>query len=418
MSRAAAAKGPEKRPASANGPRKPAIRSSVTYDRKETQERLMRSRFVGCLLGGAVGDALGAPVEFLRYSEIVARFGPAGITAYAPAYGRLGAITDDTQLTLFTAEGLICDRMRRALGYQGTVEGLAAAAYDRWFCTQTGRPPRFSDDRGSADGFMVGGNRGIGGWLVSHEGLHHRRGPGETCLSALRAMTTLGRPALNNSKGCGGVMRIAPVGLVQGQMGGAPRETMMLGKALAALTHGHPTGAIAAGALAVLVAEIVQGRDTREALAVVHECLAAERYGQETQDALQRAERWARHRPDDPVAAIPHIGEGWIAEEALAVGVYCALTARDFSDGVIRAVNHGGDSDSTGSITGNILGALWGVEAIAQSFLEPLELRDVIIELAEDLAALREWGIENSDGAGRKVDRARCERMEKKYRGQ
>ena len=418
MSRAAAAKGPEKRPASANGPRKPAIRSSVTYDRKETQERLMRSRFVGCLLGGAVGDALGAPVEFLRYSEIVARFGPAGITAYAPAYGRLGAITDDTQMTLFTAEGLIRDGVRRVLGHRGTVEGLVAAAYDRWLSTQTGWPPRFSGDHESADGLKAGGNRDTGGWLLSHEDLHHRRGPGETCLSALRAMTTLGQPALNDSKGCGGVMRIAPVGLVQGRMGRAPRETMMLGKALAALTHGHPTGAIAAGALAVLVAEIVQGRDMREALAVVYEYLAAERHGQETLDALRRAERWAQHRPDDPVAAILHIGEGWIAEEALAVGVYCALTARDFRDGVIRAVNHGGDSDSTGSITGNILGALWGAEAIPTSFLEPLELRDVITELAEDLAAFPEWHIENLDEAGHQVDRARRERMEKKYPGQ
>jgi ADP-ribosyl-[dinitrogen reductase] hydrolase len=60
----------------------------------------------GCLLGRAVGDALGAPIEFLRLSEIRERFGLAGLTDYAPAYGKLGAITDDTQMTLFTAERL------------------------------------------------------------------------------------------------------------------------------------------------------------------------------------------------------------------------------------------------------------------------------------------------------------------------
>ena len=56
-------------------------------------------------MGGAVGDALGAPVEFMKRSEILRRFGPKGVTAYARAYGGLGMITDDTQMTLFTAEG-------------------------------------------------------------------------------------------------------------------------------------------------------------------------------------------------------------------------------------------------------------------------------------------------------------------------
>ena len=66
-----------------------------------------RDRILGCLLGGAVGDALGASVEFISWPEIERRFGPGGIQAYAPAYGGLGRITDDTQMTLFTAEGLI-----------------------------------------------------------------------------------------------------------------------------------------------------------------------------------------------------------------------------------------------------------------------------------------------------------------------
>ena len=67
----------------------------------------LTSRCRGCLLGGAVGDALGAPVEFMRHSQIVARFGPGGVRDFAPAYGRTGAITDDTQMSLFTAEGLL-----------------------------------------------------------------------------------------------------------------------------------------------------------------------------------------------------------------------------------------------------------------------------------------------------------------------
>ena len=67
----------------------------------------IRSRFQGCVLGGAVGDALGAPVEFMKRDAILRRFGAAGITTYAPANGGLGTITDDTQVALFTAEGLL-----------------------------------------------------------------------------------------------------------------------------------------------------------------------------------------------------------------------------------------------------------------------------------------------------------------------
>ena len=71
----------------------------------------VRDRYRGCLLGGAVGDALGAGIEFASLADIRRQYGPAGVTGYVPCYGRSGAITDDTQMTLFTAEGLI--RARR-----------------------------------------------------------------------------------------------------------------------------------------------------------------------------------------------------------------------------------------------------------------------------------------------------------------
>jgi ADP-ribosylglycohydrolase len=85
------------------------------------------------------------------------------------------------------------------------------------------------------------------------------------------------------------------------------------------------------------------------------------------------------------------MGKGFVAEEALAMGLYCALSARDFEDGLILAVNHSGDSDSTGSITGNLLGAAAGVEAIPDRWLRNLELRTTMEALADDLAAFPEW---------------------------
>jgi hypothetical protein len=110
--------------------------------------------------------------------------------------------------------------------------------------------------------------------------------------------------------------------------------------------------------------------------------------------------------------AIARLGHGWVADEALAISIYCALAARDFRHGVILAVNHDGDSDSTGSITGNLLGVMHGAEAIPVEWLEPLELRDVITEVADDLYAFKDWKIGEYAG-----DTELNERIWRKYPG-
>jgi len=339
------------------------------------------SRTVGCMLGGAVGDALGAPVEFSTRNEILRQFGPDGITAYAPAYGGLGTITDDTQMTLFTAEGLIRGWVQGGHKDIGTYKGMVARAYLRWLQTQDERPTRTVDDQEA-------------GWLIRQELLHSRRAPGNTCLSALKKMTTPGEPARNNSKGCGGVMRMAPAGLFAWKLNDhySHQEAFRLSMDLAAITHGHPTGALTGGVLAVMIMEIMGGATLADAIAEAKACLRKEANFDETLRAIELAEELAAS-PIQHEKAIARIGQGWIAEEALAISIYCALVARNFRDGVILAVNHDGDSDSTGSITGNLLGALYGATAIPQAWLEPLELRDVITELAVDLFAFRHWGI-------------------------
>lgn len=88
----------------------------------------------------------------------------------------------------------------------------------------------------------------------------------------------------------------------------------------------------------------------------------------------------------DDIESIAELGEGWIAEEALAIGVFCALRYKnDFKEALITAVNHSGDSDSTGSITGNILGAYLGTDCIPEDWISKIELIDEIRELANDL---------------------------------
>lgn len=349
-----------------------------------------RSRYRGCLLGGAVGDALGAPVEFLSDAEIRQRFGPAGVRDYAPAYGRLGAITDDTQMTLFTAEGLLRGQMRGMLRGVSSIPGVVSHAYLRWLVTQGGTAPALEGEE-------------LDGWLIRERRLHARRAPGNTCLAALREATHFGEQARNDSKGCGGVMRVAPVGMftanwidLEGNKRAATEtlwETFDLGVETAALTHGHPTGQLPAGWLSVAIALAIKGVPLGEAARKATALLRRRKGHKETLSAVERAVALAGERPMDQ-AALRELGTGWVAEEALAIGLYCALSAPDFESGVVLAVSHGGDSDSTGSIAGNLLGVALGVEAIPRRWLEPLELSDVIGAMADDLATVGEWEID------------------------
>ncbi len=327
----------------------------------------LRDRFRGCLLGGAVGDALGAGIEFMRLAEIRDRFGPAGVTGYVDAYGRTGAITDDTQMTLFTAEALI--RARQLPGGPGQADVPALwRAYQRWLLTQSGRGYAAAREPG----------HGADGWLLTQDFLWHERSPGATCLSTVSA----GQPGsvttrVNDSKGCGGVMRAAPAGLVAA-------DPFTLGCQAAALTHGHPTGYLAAGAFAVMIAELARGASLPDSAATAITRLQAADHSGEVIRALTDAVQAADSEPPVP-ETLTRLGEGWVAEEALAIATYCALAAGDFRSGVLRAVNHSGDSDSTGAICGNLLGTHLGAQAIDVGLLTGLEGRDVIEQVADDL---------------------------------
>jgi ADP-ribosylglycohydrolase len=332
------------------------------------------AHFRGCLLGGAVGDALGAPVEFSSISEIRQRYGPQGIADYDIAYGRRGAITDDTQMTLFTAEGLLRAHVR--WHFKGICHTAAVVhhAYVRWLHTQgeRSRSP-FSTDK-------------MDGWLIDIRELHECRAPGNTCLSALRepAMGTIER-SLNNSKGCGGVMRVAPIGLLAGD----EEAAFALGCEAAAITHGHPSGYYSAGCLAAIIRYLVEGRALPDAIESALEILerSANARHQECSTAVRRAVAlWRDARVAPTPEAIAGLGGGWVGEEALAIALYCALHAEnDFARGVLLAVNHSGDSDSTGAIAGNLLGLIVGIDRVPERWLDTLELRETIEAMANDL---------------------------------
>lgn len=321
-------------------------------------------------------------MEFLSLAEIRNSYGAAGVTGFeGGGAGSLAEFTDDTQMTLFTAEGLL---VARQFGREDPTEEIWHA-YLRWLHTQRARAGGFGEG--------VAGE----GWLLSIPEMWKIRAPGSTCLTALGSgrMGTPGIP-INHSKGCGGVMRVAPVGLVfQGE------AAFNLASKAAAITHGHASGYLSAGVLGQVIAEIIRRtpaeRDARSdlrrsarrvLLGAIHaslETLSLWPNSDETLAAVRRALDAARTSPAT-AETVEMLGGGWVGEEALAIALFCALAYPDnFAAAVKLAANHTGDSDSTAAITGNLLGALLGVEAIPPEWLAKIELRGEIEKIARAL---------------------------------
>jgi len=342
----------------------------------------MRDRLRGSLLAGAIGDALGAKTEFDSIDRIREIAGPDGITDFIPAYGGAGRITDDTQMTLFTLEALIRAHAQQRRTGSADVEQSLQMAYQRWLHTQgipwvRARGPH--DDTPEADG-----------WLVTHRELYSRRAPGLTCFSELETYGRTGIRAgvakpVNNSKGCGGVMRAAPIALWSDD----PSTVFDLGAESAALTHGHPSGYLSSGAFAVIVQRLLLGKPLRDALDAATAELVRRPDHEEQLTALEQALALAEQGAPTP-EKLETLGQGNVGETALSMSVYVALTTGDPDTALLASVNHSGDSDSTGSVCGNLVGAMYGEQALRASWLDRLELREVIEQLAED--ALAEFG--------------------------
>lgn len=333
-------------------------------------------KFRGCLMGGAAGDALGYAIEFLSESRIFDKYGENGITKYS-LRNRIAEISDDTQMTLFTAEGLIVaarhckERTRMRIAY------YIRQMYRYWYKTQIEKYSLHKSE-----------NR-----LLNVPELFSPRAPGMTCLSAIKegANGTIENP-INDSKGCGGVMRVAPIGLCFCDIDAYDYDfSDGLGAAAAAMTHGHELGYIPAAALVHIVRKVSE-KETITLKEAVNDSISAMKkkfsnahYINDFAQLMNKALELAESDIDD-LDAIHQLGEGWVAEETLAIAVYCALKYEDdFDKAIIASVNHNGDSDSTGAIAGNILGAYIGYNKIPLKYKEHLELHELILVIADDL---------------------------------
>lgn len=361
-------------------------------------DKNLQDKMRGSLIGGAVGDALGYPVEFISsYEDIQGRYGENGITRLDASHwwikdkdnridlGNMAWISDDTQMTLFTACGILNAKAQGKAPKYGICD-----AYIEWLYTQIGwRSIRYSDC-----------------WINSIPELNKRRAPGHTCIDALNAIIG-GKEPDNDSKGCGGVMRTAPVALygvgwreiVEGE---APQRHITdiedvdkLAADAAEITHKHPLGWLPSALEAHIIYRLIENGsptvdDFKSYIAEGYEFLE-KLYPEHKEHILylrQLIDR-ALNLVDSPASDVENIGaigEGWTGDEALAIAIYCTTKYfDDFEKAMIASVNHKGDSDSTGAVTGNILGSVVGYNSIPQHFKDDLELHHVILHIADDL---------------------------------
>ena len=353
-------------------------------ERRKASRTPYLDKIRGGLVGGAIGDALGYPVEFMSWEEIQKRHGADGIQKYDLDLKTGAAVfSDDTQMTLFTANGiLLAETHSRLKGIQVPICNYVHIAYKEWLITQNwGSEPK-QDHRC---------------WLYEIPDLHCDRAPGRTCLSALRTgkMGSTNAP-LNHSKGCGGVMRVAPLALHYiPESDSDQRRLDMEGAEIAAITHGHPLGYLPAAILTHIISVGVYGDGKRPLRIAVDAAWSAVRDLfkatvsasdlDSMEELITKAEVLATSEGTDE-EHIRTIGAGWTGDEALAIAIYCSLRyPDDFSKVVLTAVNHSGDSDSTGAITGNILGSWLGYDSIDEKWKTNLEMKGLLLEMAEDL---------------------------------
>lgn len=311
------------------------------------------SRFVGSIVGLAVGDALGYPAEFRSRAQILREIGPEGITDFLPLQDTRftrpiflgpanppGTFTDDTQMSIAVAEALL----------------------------ESGRT--------TLDGLMQSMGARFVEWSTSAT---NNRAPGTTCMMGCENLAR-GVPwrdaGVANSKGCGSAMRVAAIGLYYEDLD----QVADVARASSLLTHGHPVAVEAAAAGALMVALALRDFEPSAMLDEIRRrCGSA---APEFRQLLDRLPQLVTLPPHQALAK-DGIGEAWVADEAVVSALYCYWRHPDsFSQAVLTAVNTDGDSDSIATITGSILGARWGVDAI------PVEWRQCV----EDSSQLHELG--------------------------
>lgn len=329
----------------------------------------------GCLLGMAVGDAMGAPVETKRYREITEAYGPKGLRGYDTA-NALAEISSYTQIALFACNGLLLSVSR---GYMDAPKGIrhVALALKEWARVQ--HLPRSPERRYC--------------WVGRVSKLRRRRIMDARTLDALTrdALGTPGKPA-NQGAGPGTLPAAVAVGLYFHPERMGFQEIGWMGAQSVALTHGDPLTFLSGAVLAYITAGLVHAPDCslEEQILQAGQTVLTQFSGTYPQAArlnmmLKDAVRLAK-QPETSHQKVMEQMECLTAAQVLCGALYAVLVSGgNLDETMITAVNHSGKSAAVAAIAGAILGLSQGEEALPEFYMESLEGAEYIRELASDL---------------------------------
>jgi len=300
-------------------------------------------KFEGCLVGLAVGDALGAPLEFLSRDQVQIRHG----TVTEMIGGgwldvRAGETTDDTAMAMALAESLVANR---GFEPQDVLERYLA-----WYRK---------------------GPKDIGSTVRA--ALRWVDNGGEWREAARRAAEV----AREGSAGNGAMMRCAPLALLHFQ----DSEALIRDVAAdARLTHDDARAGAGSAALAVAIALALVEKDRRQILEKAYEIL--EKHSRYVPNLL----------PDVATRKIEHLRPETYVVDTLEVSLWHFLHAKSFEECLVQTVNMGGDADTIGACAGAVAGAYWGIGAIPARWTRPIQERSNLRALACDLHAIATGG--------------------------
>jgi len=323
----------------------------------------MKEKFSNIIKAGAIGDSFGYNVEFQSWEHIRITYGGPIMFSNCDNY----IASDDTQMTLFCLEALKNNHQNN-----DNNEDILKRIYEYyldWNATQ------YHD--------LV-----IKNDFSKQKELQKRQAPGRTCLTALgsgRCGTMENK--INDSKGCGGIMRVAPIAFLNKNLD----DIIYLGNMQAAITHGHPEGYLSSGFFAGLLYLGLKGFSFEDAYKEVKAKISLNKESKDFINYLNNLENNLETEFNNPNDMTEILGEGWTGETALGLAVYAFKHGKSFEHALVISTNHRGDSDSTASMAGQLFAAFNDLDSEDLEVYNNIDLKNVIDKSLDNLKVINDF---------------------------